>query len=458
MVHAARPFWIGGLACALAGAALVAAMPDGAPLASSTALMGVLAALGAIGSAFLLAADRRTLFLVIIVLRAACDPLFDAIKSADNGSGVGIGAALNALVILIAALYVLQRPRPFLREVLPMWKVFLLVALLASAIAPERGNAIRLFMVQLSDCAVYAIAFYVVRSQADARRWLLVILASSVLPVAVALSELAAGGAGVGEETFRLYGTFNHPNIFAFYLVLMLTLILYLQKKQGPPLPPLARAALWIYGGLMLGLLVGTKTRSAWAACLLVFLVYGLLYRRRFALLTLCIPALLLLEPGVRERLLDVASNNELGAATDLNSYAWRLILWRSGLEWMEPSHSLLGYGLDSFKYYSPQFFPLEGRDTWDPHNVYIQLFFEAGVAGLLGFGILFWRLLLRLKRAFPADRTGITVVLSGVAAYLMVAYADNLLYYLSFNWYFWFFNGVVCAAAALPREHRAPA
>jgi O-antigen ligase len=234
--------------------------------------------------------------------------------------------------------------------------------------------------------------------------------------------------------------------------VLIMAVILYMQKRSAAAASPGVRTFLWLYTGVLLVLLVATKTRSAWVACLLIFAGYGFFFQRRFLLYALCVPLLLLFDPGVRERLLEVSTSTEVAGNTDMNSYAWRLVLWRAGLEWMDRAHSLFGYGLDSFKFYSPRFFPLEGRDTWDPHNVYIQLFFEAGLMGLLSYLVLFGQLLMRLRRGLALDFPGTTIAMATVLAYLVIAYVDNLLYYLSFNWYFWFFAGIVCAAAALPR------
>ena len=46
-----------------------------------------------------------------------------------------------------------------------------------------------------------------------------------LLPVAYALLELALHGAMTASDDFRIKSTFTHPNIFAFYLVLMIALI-----------------------------------------------------------------------------------------------------------------------------------------------------------------------------------------------------------------------------------------
>lgn len=443
-----------GLLVLLVGGAALAAQ---APSASATLLLAVLLGAVALLGLWLLLTDRRKLFLLLLVGRAICDPALDALRSGAAGAAdPGVGAVLNALMIVIAGLYLLHRPGVALAGVAGMWGAFLASALLSVALAPEAGSALRLFLVQVSYCAVFLVPLYLIKSPADVTACLHALLWSALLPVLYGLVELALGAGQLGDQEFRLKSTFPHANIFAFYLTLMGAVILHVQQA-GPVRPGKAlRWTLWLYLAVMLVLLVGTRTRSAWAGCLLIFAMYGLFFRRRMLLYLLLAPLLAMLVPAIRDRLLDLNSGNDL-SGTDLNSYAWRLLLWQSGLGWMRPSHAVFGYGLNSFHYYSPQFFPLEGRDDWDPHNVYVQLFFETGGAGLLAYAWLFWRLLRRLAGGLRHDRAGTVIVLSTALAYLLVSYSDNMLYYLSFNWYFWFFMGTACAALTL-RQHQAAA
>jgi O-antigen ligase len=110
----------------------------------------------------------------------------------------------------------------------------------------------------------------------------------------------------------------------------------------------------------------------------------------------------------------------------------------------------VLGYGLDSFRQYSVTFFPLANPADIGPgaHNVYVQLFFELGVLGLIAFFWLFGRLASWLRSLATTDRLG-SVIASGLTlAYLVASVSDNMFSYLSFNWYFWFLQGAACALA----------
>ena len=82
-----------------------------------TALPVVLALL------LLLVVDKRLLFFLILLLRASGDLVFEASKFAG---GIGVGGLINALVIFIALLFVLERPSGLNRRILSIWLPVLL--------------------------------------------------------------------------------------------------------------------------------------------------------------------------------------------------------------------------------------------------------------------------------------------------------------------------------------------
>jgi len=192
-----------------------------------------------------------------------------------------------------------------------------------------------------------------------------------------------------------------------------------------------------------------TQTRSAWIACFALFFAYGLFFERRYLLYMVVIPLFALLIPSVRERFLDLGAGNEVVQYAKLNSFAWRVYLWESGLKWMQSGKYLLGYGIDSFQHYSPTFFPLAGKTNFNAHNLYVQWIFELGALGLLAYLWLFGRVLWILRKMLSMNKLGGFVMIALVIQYLMVSFSDNLASYLAFNWYFWFVVGSACATVA---------
>ena len=312
----------------------------------------------------------------------------------------------------------------------------------------------RTFLTFLTNLAVFIVPFYLNERHKTLRFAIQLTLLSSLIPAIYAFVDLAQGGY-VSFEGLRISSTFSHPNIFAFYLAFVILLGFYLLKSQPTKLSPLQRSLLAGYLCVLLFELALTKTRSAWAACLLSFIVYGVMFERRYLAYIGCAAMFALLIPEINERLLDLNPARvywNYGQAQ--NSFEWRKVLWQSAFEWMEASSLPVGYGLGSFPFHSREFFPLAGRVQYGAHNVYVQLIFEAGLFGLLSFGWLFARLLVFIRQGMKSDRLGRTMLSGVVCAYLLVCYSDNMLDYLPFNWYFWFLLGTACACIA---GHQAP-
>jgi len=433
-------------AAALIGAAIpvyVSAMGDG------VARMMVLPA--GIALLTLLLADRKGLLILILVLRSAGDIFFEATRFSSGGFQSGVGGVINAFVILIVLLLVAEKPDSLPRKVISAWAGFLLISLIGVAISPFKSDAVRIYLTLLSYFAIFAGAFYVVRSPADYRLCIRIVLWSSVIPAIYALVQLATGGGHAFGSGLRLNGTFTHPNIFAFYLVLVISLTLYMLKSSSKALSIEARTGLYLYMILLLSLLLLTQTRSAWIACFMIFAIYGLLFERRYLVYLVVALIVALLIPSVQDRLFDLSTGNVYVQYAKLNSFAWRRLIWETSLQYMQPDHYFLGYGMNSFMYHSLTFFPLadpSGRGA-GAHNVYVQLLFETGVAGLLTFVWLFIRLLQFLKPMLSLDRLAAFFSIGSIIAYLIVSFSDNMLGYLAFNWYFWFMVGAACSLVA---------
>jgi O-antigen ligase len=390
--------------------------------------------------------SRMLLLLLILLVRSSGDIFFESTRFALGSVQIGVGGLINIFVILIALLLVAEKPGLLPKKLASMWAPFLLVALVSVAIAPVKSDAIRAYIGQISYFAMFISAFYLVRSQEDFKRCVRLVLWSSVLPALYALADMALHGGISGPHGSRLQSTFSHPNIFAFYLTLVISLGFYVLKSTTYDLSSRNRVILTGYTFLMLALLVLTQTRSAWIACLSLFAAYGLMFNRRYLLYLLLAPLLALLIPSVRDRLLDLGAGNEVVQYAKLNSFAWRVYIWESGLQWMRPGNYLLGYGIDSFQYYSPTFFPLAGKTHFGAHNLYVQWMFELGALGIAAYLWLFARLALWLKSLLTINRLGGVILLTLVLQYMLVSASDNMASYLVFNWYFWFIVGSGCA------------
>jgi putative inorganic carbon (HCO3(-)) transporter len=408
---------------------------------------GSLSALVAIPALLVLmcciAYDRKFLLIMILLLRASGDVFLESTR---------IGGLINVAVVMLATLLVLEQPRLFPRRHLAPWAIFLALCVFGVVMSPLKFEALRVLIAQMSYFSMFVAAFYMVRKPEDLQFYMKILLASSVIPVLYSFVDYALHHAE-GGGAYRIRSTFSHANIFAFYLTLMIGLTFYMFKQASARRDQFWRSCGWVlYLLVLLALLVGTRTRSAWMACFLMFFVYAVFFERRYLLYMVLFGVLGLFMPGVADRISDLGSGNQVGTYAKLNSYAWRVYLWESGLNWMRPSDFVLGRGLQAFKDQVIYFFPLSSGVNWNAHSVYVQLIYETGIVGLLCYLRLYYSALRQLFAMIKLDRLAAFVVLMAVFNFLLAAYSDNLLDYLNFNWYLWFLIGAGCAYVSVAK------
>jgi O-antigen ligase len=342
---------------------------------------------------------------------------------------------------------VLENPKALSKKMALAWLGFFLTGLYGIALSPQKADAVRLYLAWVSNFCVFTAAFYVVKNERDFIFCLRLILWASVGPSLYMLYEIFMNVDAVASGGFRVKSSFTHPNIFAFFLMLVIIILPYLISRAQTESSPWRRSILVLY---MLVLVAGiglTQTRSAWLACAAVFVCYGIIFRRRYLFYILSIAILCLFVPVIRDRLVDLGSGNEIYTEqAKLNSFAWRVALWESALFWMEPVRYLLGYGIGAFREYAPVFFARSDGIHWDAHNVYVQWFFDVGILGLCCYVWIHVRTIFTLRHLLAMDRSIAFTIIAIVLSYMLISFSDNMMFYLAFNWYYWFAVGAACA------------
>jgi putative inorganic carbon (HCO3(-)) transporter len=388
----------------------------------------------------------RSMMFAIALVRPSCDQIFDWLKMA-LGQQLGPGAAINGLVIAMAIVTIAQSPQVVFSAPFLAWASFLLAAAASLFRTPDPSAGLRVVLTLATYAAVFVVPYSLIRSGKEAAQCLMVVLGSSIIPATFALFELVMHPAILtGEE--RLQSTFTHPNIYAFYIVGVVTVIFYMNCSATLSLSAFMRRATSLYAGFLLFLLLLTQTRSAWLSMLLIMVGYSVVVDRRWLLPILCLPISLFI-PGVAERLSDLGTGTVDVGFERLNSLAWRRVLWNDTLEWLAANPpGLLGYGLGAYQSYVPLFFPRgEGQAGVGPHNAFLQIYFETGIIGLAGFTAVIAITAFKLLSISGRDFAGAFTMLLICIGYVAIFYSDNLLDYLQFQWFFWFTLGSVCAS-----------
>ena len=338
---------------------------------------------GIIQCAFLL--GLRSGIAALILIRPICDRIFELGRFEFAGSEISGGAFINLIVIIVTMLNAQSIVRSMPAGLRTTWLPFVLVTFAAVLYSPLPIGGFRKFLTYVSFAAVFLLAFLVVKTEQDLRHYLKLIVLSSAVPVLYGLFQAVTGIDWYLDA--RINSTFTHPNIFAFYLVTIIGAILYLLAANSASERGHIRVILLVYLLPILVLLILTKTRTAWGGCFMLFLAYGVIYDRLVLIAVLVSPFLALAVPEVSDRLMELGSRDEYigGPGADVNSLAWRQLLWSSAMTYIA-QRPFFGFGLDSFSFYSPEFFPLEQVAERTPTACMFNCFSRRGYLVCLAF------------------------------------------------------------------------
>jgi O-antigen ligase len=378
--------------------------------------------------------DFKYLIYGVLLFRSICDPIFSLSKSTG---GMGIGALVNMLVIGLLFICILKYQNGNIdKKMIFPWGIYLLACFFMSFKSPIQMDSLRQSLTLLSNFCMFLFPFFLIKKYSDFVFFNRLIIYSSCIPLVVAIIELLNNGMGM-----RVHSTFSHPNVFAFYLIVVIvSSFLYLKENMSKSVSE--RTLINILLILQLCAMLLTQTRSAWFVLLLMLACYAFIKEPKYIIYVFLLIALAMLIPEIRDRITNLSSGNEYVPGQKLNSYAWRLVLWESSIPWILDS-AFIGHGVNTFRFYSPVFFPLE-RIGFDAHNVYVQTAFEVGVLGLLFYLSIFYFILVFLIRNIKSNFNLCFLSILLTVGYLFISYSDNVQFYLSFNWYFWFFMGNV--------------
>ena len=385
--------------------------------------------------------NLRYPLILILLLRPLMDPLLEMTRVDAAGQGMGVGALLNGLIILLTGLLLLKE-QPSLTRVAGRknWLIFLSLCIFSLFASVDPAKGFRLVLNFLSYFCLFLLPFILIRKRTEILFWLRILLASGTMVIFAGMIDFFLGGAYYPDagQTIRIRGPFLHPNILAFYLILVIVICLFALEERLQLIPRLQGLLLSLMILLSGFLILETKTRNAWIALWLLLIIYSLLRHRRFLLPLLIMPFAALLIPSFSARVIEVFHPSHL--STNINSYAWRISVWKSTLPliWQSP---VIGHGLASFQLLSRSISKIAVKGGSAAHNVFLELLFETGIPGAISFVAIHAALLYSfIKESSKASRY---LMVSLIASYCVISFGDNILFYLPYNWHYWFFIGV---------------
>jgi O-antigen ligase len=231
---------------------------------------------------------------------------------------------------------------------------------------------------------IFLLSYTIIHSKKQFNNLLLIILASLIIPILVGAYQFVFG-IGYVDNAFavnRMYATFAHPNIFAFYLVVASASALLLTFHH--PHKKVQWLA-WVSFFIIIATLVATYARAAWLTFFAFFGLYAVIKKPRILPVLIILPIILFfLVPTIQDRVLESFS------FSPSSSLVWRLTIWDDTIRYtLQENRMLQGYGLNTFESVAEN---LRGINfaVNQPHSEFVRAFVEGGIIGVLVLALYF--------------------------------------------------------------------
>ncbi len=328
------------------------------------------------------------------------------------------------------------------RPGVPFW-VFAACFIPAVLRAPDMSDAVRVLIFFVTAFALYLLVIAEV-DETDKLRRLLGCLFAGVFFTAVFGFVQRITGVSVDASLTdvnlnpnmpgRVFSTFENPNNYAELLVLSLPLCFaFCLGLKNRPVKVLSFAMLaCIFGALLM-----TYSRSCWVSFALAAAVFIFLYDKRLLPLALVVglAAIPLLPSSILDRILTIGSQNDTSNAYRV--YIWDAVLQMIRWDWFTG----VGLGPANFKAVYTLYADPYAITAPHSHMLYLELWVELGLAGVIAF---FWMMLDLLRSAVrAAKRTAEPylryVLYACVSSFVGIAFS-------CIAEYIWFYPRVLCA------------
>jgi len=387
--------------------------------------------------------NYRLGFFLFLFLRPLIDFATDQHLFSVGRVNVNLLFVYGGLMLLFSLIVLLVNWRELKeRKLTPMWLLFIAWSLFSLSYSFDSLSSIKELSRYISIFFSFALGVVLIRKSQDLTKLIKVIIFSSLIPAIFALYQFFSGTGLLEGGINRLYGTMAHPNMLAFYLLLPITLsiFIFLNVKK-------TRLESYIYLVIAVFLsfiLIYTYTRGAYVALFLIFILIGLLKFRKFLLVAgLGLLLFYLASLSFQERF------NTLFQSDPYGSINWRIGLYRDSISYIAESPIIgQGVGLAEIIIANNRDFRLGATQ---PHNDYIRLALDGGVIGLGIYLLLIVMLLLELIRLYKKEnRTRLKMLNIFVLAFAASLYAmsigDNILNDTTLEWHFWALIGGLLA------------
>jgi O-antigen ligase len=360
---------------------------------------------------------------------------------------INIGSSIAIITIILSLIYLYQNRQYIYNTKIPLTRIIILILVVYitfsfTGISLSMGlqETIRL----LSFIVLYFVGWIYVVNQNKFFNLIKLIIYSSIVPLIVSYIEYFSGGGLYTNPGFenRIAGTFGHPNVLAYFSVIILALISVILFYKNNIISKFEREVFAVIGILYAIVLLITFTRGAWLGLILFTILISLAqypFRtiKRSSIIIGCgIIFIVTYNVLASPNILDLKPLDQLPVINRVvslfnsdpsDSVIWRLNMWDDAYNKALES-PIIGFGTGSSEMVIEQ---TRGtfRGSLEVHNDYIKIFLEQGIIGLLIYFILIINILYTLYSRYIKNKNIYILTIATLMTIIyIVSFWDNLL------------------------------
>jgi O-antigen ligase len=395
--------------------------------------------------ALLILVSIESSLLVLILIRPSIDII--GYLSIPDWPFINLGSIIAIITIILSLVYLYKNKQLNYNTRISLTGVMMLILVLyiiLSFTGISVSSGIQESIRVLSFIILYFVGWVYVSNQNKFLNIIKLIIYSSIVPLIVAYIEYFSGSGLYTNPGFenRIAGTFGHPNVLAYFSVIILALISAIWFSKDNIISKLEKEIFALIGILYVIVLLITFTRGAWFGLILFIFLMSL---AQYPLKTIKISSIItgvglsliftynfLASPNIIDlRPLDqlpiINRVTGLFNADPSDSVIWRLNMWDDAYNKALES-PIIGFGTGSSEIIMEQ---TRGtfRGSLEVHNDYIKIFLEQGIIGFIIYIILIITILFTLYYKYIKDKNIYTLTIATLMTIIYtVSLWDNLL------------------------------
>jgi O-antigen ligase len=370
-------------------------------------------------------------------------------------------AVLLLVLLSMGSLFlkiILDKEFKFKRSNVNVWiLLFILVYMFSAFTSLSTAEYKNIFMLTVSFILFYFVVINTVDTKKKLNVLLYIFISSATIASLYGLYQYAYGDlysqAWLDKNMFedikmRVYSTFENPNVFGEYLILVIPIIVGLFfREKGIKKKVLLLGML----GINTLALVFTFSRGCWLGILFALAILAVVIDRRFILLGVL---LLMLAPFVLPESI-INRFTSIGNMKD-TSTSYRVAIWMGTIAMLKDYwFSGIGLGISSFNKVFP-IYAYSGTSAQHSHNLYLQIMVENGIMGLIMFFGIMYNFYKETVISICKKKDIVLVgIITGMIGFLIQSMTDHTWYNYRIILIFWMIIGFGISLAKLNQEEK---